>query len=302
MPWMRLSDDWTSHPKVLMAGPLGQLVWLRILTHCARHLTDGHFTIDAVEPACADLVALACDPSRESPPTPMALADAMVKRLLECGLIDRGRGKGWYRIHDYDQYNPTKAAVTAEREAARVRMANVRLTRNRSPRSGDVRQNIAGSSPYPVPVPVTTTTLGGVVELGQTAKQPPPKEQSKEQRPPTASPPTYVQNCPPCATALRLLNDLTGSTYNAPGRSGEWMHRAHETHGIDRVVEAVRRQAAKLDGKPEMRRWMSPSVLFKPENWDTTVNDQPTQTPEERKAAKEKAEVRRFLQQEGVIP
>lgn len=92
------------------------------------------------------------------------------------------------------------------------------------------------------------------------------------ERPPSR-PPAYVANCAACVQVLSLLNELCAATFNAPGRSGEWMHMAHERSGLQRTLDTVRRQHAKLDGRPQARRWLAPSVLFKPENWDTTVND-----------------------------
>lgn len=91
------------------------------------------------------------------------------------------------------------------------------------------------------------------------------------QRP--SSPPVYVQNCPPCAETLRLLNLLCVTTFNAPAEAGLWMHQAHEQHGLKTVLATVRRKHAQLAGDPRMRRFMAPAVLFKPKNWDVTVND-----------------------------
>jgi hypothetical protein len=90
---------------------------------------------------------------------------------------------------------------------------------------------------------------------------------------PAAGPPLYVRTCPDCAATLRLLNDLCATMFNAPSEAGAWMHLAHEQHGLDRVLAAVRRKHAELEGDQRLRRFMAPSVFFKPKNFDVTVND-----------------------------
>lgn len=93
------------------------------------------------------------------------------------------------------------------------------------------------------------------------------------ERPP--APPEYVTSCKNCVAMLRTLNDSSGRCYNAPGRAGEWMHLAHDGRNLSEVLSAIKRQAAKLIRLPGKARFLSPSVLFKPENWDTTINDRP---------------------------
>lgn len=74
---------------------------------------------------------------------------------------------------------------------------------------------------------------------------------------------------------LRTLNESSGRFYNAPGRAGEWMHLAHDGRPMPEVIATITRQVRKLIRLPGKARFLSPSVLFKPENWDTTVNDRP---------------------------
>lgn len=83
----------------------------------------------------------------------------------------------------------------------------------------------------------------------------------------------YVVSCDPCRAMLRMLNELTASFFNAPGRTGEWMHQAHQGRRLEAVLDAIARQVGKLNLDPKRRGWLAPSVLFKPENWDTTINN-----------------------------
>lgn len=86
---------------------------------------------------------------------------------------------------------------------------------------------------------------------------------------------------------LRLVNDALVSCYTAPGQTGEWLHRAHSVVPATVAVAVVRREVEKHRLSQKGRRWLQPIVLFKPENWDTTVNRQesaeaPWEPPEKR--------------------
>lgn len=130
------------------------------------------------------------------------------------------------------------------------------LSSGLSPRDkGDPPAEIPNSTALPDPLPI--------------AQPGPPL-----QRPPTAraaDPPEYISACPACAAMLRLLCDLTARAYGAPGKAGLWMHQAHERSGLDASLAAIRSQCTRLNGG--QRRFLAPGILFKPENWDVTVNE-----------------------------
>lgn len=115
MPWFKVDDGFSHHGKVLRlprkdrAACIG--MWCLAGSWSAKTLTDGR--IDA------DLLPEFGGTRR--------LADQLVKVGLWS--ID---GDG-YRFHDWDKYQPTKAAVEDEREQARIRMANARAAKKRSP-------------------------------------------------------------------------------------------------------------------------------------------------------------------------
>lgn len=113
MPWFRVDDRFWSHPKVL-ACPLPALgLWIRAGSWCAEQLTDGLVPRPA-------LVMLGGRPR-----------DAAA--LVEAGLW-LVEGDGW-RFHDWETYQPTRAAVEAERAATGARVAAWRKRKRK--RDGD---------------------------------------------------------------------------------------------------------------------------------------------------------------------
>ncbi len=104
--WVKLDDKFTGHTKVLAAGP--EAAWLHIegLCYCAQQETDGV----VLDNALAKLTQF-------SKPK----AGKLAARLVEVGLWERN-GAG-YVIHDYLDYNPSKASLEIKRKAARKRMA-----------------------------------------------------------------------------------------------------------------------------------------------------------------------------------
>jgi len=117
MSWIRLDDDFGDHPKLVAAGPLACLLHVRALVYCGRHMTDGRIPRNII----GSLVDWATDGVSEGktgePPNNYELAE----RLVAAGLWERD-GTG-YVIHDYLEYNPSRAKILEERAktAERVR-------------------------------------------------------------------------------------------------------------------------------------------------------------------------------------
>lgn len=125
MPWFKVDDNLAFHHKVLAAGNAAMGLWVRAGAACANQLTDG-FVADHMVPALGTV--------------------AQAKALVNAGLWTRE--KGGYRFHGWEERQPCKADVEAQREAAKERM--------RKRRSPDVRANEHGTSegvraPRPVP-------------------------------------------------------------------------------------------------------------------------------------------------------
>ena len=146
MPWAKLDDGFTDHPKIIDAGPLASWLYVCGLTYSSRLLTDGFIPQGQVR-KLAD-VDNAMD---------------LAARLLEVGLWERT--DGGFRIHDYLEYNPSAAQVKDERKAAQERMRKVRSREVRA-NNEDVRPNERRSSPAgspelrePRPVPSRPTPV-----------------------------------------------------------------------------------------------------------------------------------------------
>jgi hypothetical protein len=120
MTWARLDDSFPEHPKVAALTDSAFRLWTTALCYSARNLTDG-----LISP-----VALRYCGSNANLSRPGRTAST----LVTAGLWE-AEGDA-YRIHDYLDYNPSKADVERDREAARERM--------RRRRSGEVRVNGSG--------------------------------------------------------------------------------------------------------------------------------------------------------------
>ncbi len=122
MPWFKVDDSFHSHSKVLAASPAALGLWVVAGSWSGANLSDG-FVPDHVLPRLL--------------PDSASLA----KELVSTGLWKRTRGG--YRFHDWDEFNPKREDVEAERKAARVRMRNLREQR----KSAGQSRNGSGEQP-----------------------------------------------------------------------------------------------------------------------------------------------------------
>lgn len=106
MPWVRIDDGFSEHPKWAGAAALDVQWFLYALCYCNRNLTDGFIPSS---------VALRLTPSKPQP---------AIERLVRSGVIDVELGG--YRIHDYLTYQPSKESIEAERERAKSRQKRFR--------------------------------------------------------------------------------------------------------------------------------------------------------------------------------
>jgi hypothetical protein len=97
MSWVKLDDQFFSHPKAREAGKDACLLYLAGLTYCARHLTDGKIPKSAVAIIAAEAWAK---------PTSAA-------KLIEVGFWHDGGDH--YTAHDYLDHNPSREHVQGER-------------------------------------------------------------------------------------------------------------------------------------------------------------------------------------------
>lgn len=113
--WGKVHGSITWHAKALSAGDAALGVWVRLLGHCAQHLTDGFV---------AAPVAVAVGSS----------SPGAVDALVRAGLLVVA--EGGYRLHDYLEHNSSRADIEASREASRERMAKTRAARKSHSNSG----------------------------------------------------------------------------------------------------------------------------------------------------------------------
>lgn len=134
MSWFALDDGFDSHPKVRKAGNAAVGLFVRLGVHATKHLTEGHLDADIVRDYG----------------TP-----ATVRKLVSVGMLhafDHGckrceqPAEDGYVIHDYLDYNKSRAQIEVARENARKRQQkgrdNARLSRD----SRDSGANLNGNS------------------------------------------------------------------------------------------------------------------------------------------------------------
>ncbi len=122
MSWVKLDDRFFDNPKIAPLSDGAQLAYLKATTYSARELTDGFVALKKAKEYGSPKVIKELVPSLWEP----------------CD--------GGFMVHDYLKYNPTRAQVLAERDAAKKRMQGAR--------SGDVRANSGGTSGEVHPSPV----------------------------------------------------------------------------------------------------------------------------------------------------
>ena len=100
MPWVRIDETLPSHPKFLSVGLRGIGLFVTGLCYANQHLTDGFLPAAAIRLAGEDASLTCID-------------------LVNAGLWTTC--EGGYRIHDFDQFQPSKAKVTRQRKQAKAR-------------------------------------------------------------------------------------------------------------------------------------------------------------------------------------
>ncbi len=165
MGWARLDDGYPHHPKMLAAGADAIVLDVAGVCYANRYQTDGWI---------ADTQLTTLYPPLRNP------------RKAAQALVDVGRWTredGGWRIHDFLDYNGSKADRDADRQAARERMAasrtgkarskivrpnNTRTSQEHSECSGEVRLT-------PLPVPVVPTEQERAREANAVDNHPAPE-------------------------------------------------------------------------------------------------------------------------------
>lgn len=115
MTWVRLDDGFADHPKFLKAGPLAGYLAICAIAWSGRNLTDGEIPEEQL-PRLVNLDGFRVK-HRD-------LAD----RLVQIGLWHR-KEDGWL-IHDFHEYQSSRAEVQERREQTRERVSKWRKDRS----------------------------------------------------------------------------------------------------------------------------------------------------------------------------
>jgi hypothetical protein len=191
MPWIRIDDHFDEHPKLAAVSPVGWGVWLAGLAYCNRNLTDGFIPYSVAEGIGGSWrVRIPVDDHTEV--WTIDRGSGMHGETMDTQwVIDLLIGVGlWeevsdgYQVHDYGDFQPTKAQVLAARavkvaagQAGGLASAKARAKARRRPRAKPPAVALvdadaeAESNPKPVPkpkptpVPVSVKGLHGVSPL-----------------------------------------------------------------------------------------------------------------------------------------
>lgn len=180
MAWVRIDDAFATSPKVVEVGPLGMAMQVAALCYSNRELTDGHIP----RPIARTLVDF--EVTRNGKPWTLAAvngtggenltADWVIGLLVDAGLwhepghdcetcptVDRG-----YLIHDYLEYQASKSAVIARREANAERKSRSRRKSqdtSHAESQRDTEESPPPVTPPPIPIPSDTSPNGDATSL-----------------------------------------------------------------------------------------------------------------------------------------
>ncbi|MCF2705831.1 hypothetical protein I6E29_00890 [Arcanobacterium haemolyticum] len=138
MSWFKVDDDLWSHPKWRGLSAAAQALWVTAGSYSAKYETDGVITSNELR------LFLPLNSSIRSQNT-------AISELVSTGLWEEF--EEWFRFHDWDVYQPTKAQKDAERAATRER-----VKRFRNGERNGVTPGVSNGAPVPDPVPNKDTT------------------------------------------------------------------------------------------------------------------------------------------------
>lgn len=157
MSWAKLDDQFPDHPKVRSLGVFGIGLQAAAICYCARYLTDGFLSWSVADQLIASVMAPFTLPDGQivTPAVTSGMSgdDAASwdwkARMVKAGLWERSRGG--FLVHDYLDYNPTKATVLEERAKTAARVAKHRGNGNAA--GNAVTNGGVTGAPSPSPSP-----------------------------------------------------------------------------------------------------------------------------------------------------
>src|SRR5215813_10946340 len=114
--WAKLDDAILDNPKIIAAGPLGFALHVAAITWCARNLSDGFIPKRRVA-QLLDLGSIRVSEASLGRVRHGLSTSDVAEDLARIGLW-HDHGASW-EVHDYLDYNPSKADVLARRERNR---------------------------------------------------------------------------------------------------------------------------------------------------------------------------------------
>ena len=116
MPWVRIDDGFARHPKVAAAGPLAIAMQVAALCYCNREMTDG-FVPRSVARTLVDWEVISADGRvhQIAHTCGMSGDDVTCQWVIDILVSARmwHEVEGGYQIHDYADYQATKADIQA---------------------------------------------------------------------------------------------------------------------------------------------------------------------------------------------
>lgn len=226
MPWFKVDDAFHGHPKVLELSLPSVGLWTLAGSWCANYLTDGEITLRAIGR--------------------LGGSEKYAQELVDAGLWIPGDDET-FQFKDWEDYQPLKAEIEAERDAARERMKVVR-----SKKKGTARADGSGEQP-PNVQPNNPRTFGGSSEeVRVTPSQPDPSHPV----PPDQTPPNGGV---PRKRASRIADD-----FQVTPQMREWA--ATKAPNTDLGLETEKfinywiaksgKEATKLDWAATWRNWI----------------------------------------------
>lgn len=107
MTWLKVDDGMMSHPKIVTLSDGAFRLFFEVLSLCARHLTDGQITGAALRALRGATPARIRELTRSHAPGAAPLLEPV--------------GEGVFQVHDFLEYQPSRAKVLQAREATAKR-------------------------------------------------------------------------------------------------------------------------------------------------------------------------------------
>lgn len=118
MTWVKIDQGFARHPKLAQAGPLGMAMQVAALCYCNEYLTDG-FVPRGIAAGLLNFegIGMRMWHGEIAGGGEDASWDLVVEDLIEAGSWEQV--PGGFQIHDYFDFQPSRAQVEAERQQRR---------------------------------------------------------------------------------------------------------------------------------------------------------------------------------------